>query len=152
MSETQRNIDELIDSGLEQWREETAPTEFESRRLARTVRGQIEASRSTRIGWGTRSAAIAASVTIALFSLGILVAPTDWRSDASSSAFLIGTNAEGAVVIEAASGKRAFTVKKSYDPRPAAPSETEVARGGSYVDENDGTVPEPGTVVFYRID
>lgn len=128
-------------------------TEFDVARLRRSVRSGLAASRPMLSGFALRFAATAAAVVIGAVSLFAVLDGAPHHSvtpAADNVAVLVSRTPSGAVVFKFANAEREHRITRTTSPAPGAFGETKIARGRTYVDVNGH--PQPGQVVFYRID
>lgn len=126
-------------------------TDFDVRRLQRSVRAQLRAAHPFRTHLAARAAAVLAVVVIGGASLHALLEPPRYAPQASVSAPVsVSVAQDGAVVFSFEDASRTYRIVKDDAPVPTPDAQVGIARGGRFVDRESN--PRPGEVVFYRID
>lgn len=125
-------------------------SEFEVARLRRRVRRAIEAEAPVRFRLVARAAGVAACLAFGLLALsGLVVTPVEAPS-APASIVQMARTPEGAVEIQLSDNQQPHRVTQTTNPAAKSGGVVNFAKNGKYVDKTGR--PQPGTVVFYRID
>lgn len=123
-------------------------TDFDVIRLRSAVRRSLAPPRRLH-SFALRFAAAVAVLVVGAVALFTVIDGRDLREQ-SPAGVSVSRDATGSVVFHFDDGAAVHRITKAASPAPGAPAEVKVARGRTFVDHNGQ--PQPGQVIFYRID
>lgn len=125
-------------------------SEFDLARLRRRVRKAVEAESRAPFRFLARAAGLAACLCFGLLGLsGLLLAPSE-APPSPASIVQMARTLDGGVEISLSDTRQTHRITQTTDPATKTGGVVKFAKNGKFVDKTER--PQPGTVVFYRID